>query len=147
MKIIVLILAILLLITNFSAQNFRDEFDKPELDPSWMLIRNPDNSLWNLSERQNFLRLKGFTVTLDDTEVPPVFIGRNQLNSDFEATTEVDFIPKNDNEVAGIVLRQNERQHYEFGIRKKTARDANYICAMQLEAFALFCKLNQYQTA
>lgn len=118
MKILSIILAILVSVTSFSAQNFHDEFDKTELDSSWSFVRNLDKSRWSLSERANFLRLKGSTVTLDDTEVPPVFIGRKQLQNDFEAKTEIDFQPKNDNEVAGMVLRQNERNHYEFGIRK-----------------------------
>ena len=119
MKTLVVILALLFSVTPFRAQNFRDDFEKNTLDPSWILIRNLDQSRWSLSERAGFLRLKGSTVTLDDTEVPPVFVGRRQQQSDFEALTQIDFQPKKDNETAGITLRQNERHHYEFGIRKR----------------------------
>lgn len=119
MKVAVIIFTILACFTNFFAQSFRDEFDKKELDSSWNFVRNPDQSHWSLGERTGFLRLKGSTVTLDDTEVAPVFVGRKILQTDFEATTEIDFQPKKVNEVAGIVLRQNERHYYEFGIRKK----------------------------
>ena len=119
MKIIIVVFSILFLLTNSIAQNFRDEFDRRELDTSWNFVRNLEKSRWGLDERNGFLRLKGSTVTLDDLEVPPVFIGRKQLVNDFEATTEIDFQPKKNNETAGIVLRQNERAHYELGIRKK----------------------------
>jgi acetyl esterase/lipase len=101
------------------AQNYRDEFDKNELDSNWVFVQNLDKSRWSLSEKVSVLRLKGSTVTLDDTEVPPVFVGRKIGQSEFQATTEVDFQPKNDNETAGIALRQNERHHYEFGVRRK----------------------------
>lgn len=118
-KISTAILTILLLLSISPAQNFRDEFEKSELDSSWNFVRNLEKSRWSLSEKKGFLRLKGSTVTLDDLEVPPVFVGRKQAQNDFEATTEIDFQPNKDNETAGMVLRQNERAHYQFGIRKK----------------------------
>ncbi len=96
-----------------------DNFDQSQIDQNWTTIRNPDKSKISLTERTNFLRLKGSTVTLDDLEVSPIFIGRKIGQTDFEATTEIDFQPKKENEIAGIVLRQNERHHYEFGIRKQ----------------------------
>ncbi len=118
MKIHAVIVTILLLATAIFAQNFRDDFEKSELDSSWNFVRNLEKSRWSLIERVNFLRLKGSTVTLDDTEVAPSFIGRKIGQTDFEATTQIDFQPKNSNDTAGITLRQNERHHYEFGIRK-----------------------------
>lgn len=119
MKIVKVILCCLFSISTIFAQNFRDDFDITSLDSSWNFVRNLDSSRWTLSERAGFLRLKGSTVTLDDTEVPPVYVGRKSGQNEFEATTEIDFQPKKDNETAGFTLRQNERAHYEFGIRKK----------------------------
>ena len=115
-------LASLLILTIFSstisAQISRDDFDKSELDSNWNFVRNLDKSRWSLTERANFLRLKGSTVTLDDTEVAPVFVGKKPSQTDFEATTQIDFQPQQINETAGMTIRQNERQHYEFGIQK-----------------------------
>jgi acetyl esterase/lipase len=112
-------LAISIFGQNTSSIISRDEFNKTEIDSNWSVIRNLDKTRWNLTERPDFLRLKGSTVTLDDLEVPPVYVGRKIGQTEFEATTAIDFQPKNDNEVAGIVVRQNERHHYEFGIRKQ----------------------------
>ncbi len=103
---------------NVFAQIRRDEFDKPNFSADWNFVRNPDKPRFSTIERNGFLRLKGSTVTLEDLEVSPVFIGQKMLNPDFEATTQIDFQPKSANESAGIALRQNERQHYEFAIRK-----------------------------
>lgn len=119
MKINAVILIFTLYITFSFGQKFRDEFANNELDSSWIFVRNLEKTRWSLTERQSFLRLKGSTVTLDDLEVPPVYVGRKISNADFEATTQIDFQPKNENETAGITLRQSERAHYEFGIRKK----------------------------
>lgn len=118
MKIWAITAAVLVLAADLAAQNFRDDFSTTGLDPGWTFVRPLERSRWSLSERTNFLRLKGSTVTLDDTEVPPVHVGRKFGVSDFETTTQIDFQPKKENEAAGIVLRQNEQHHYEFGIRK-----------------------------
>lgn len=115
MKTLFTLIASLLIVLPVSAQ--RDDFDSPNLAPSWRFVRNLDASRWSLAERAGFLRLKGSTVTLDDTEVPPVYVERRALPKDFEATASLDFDPKLPNETAGLALRLNERQHYEFGIR------------------------------
>jgi len=88
MKIFLISFAILISTINSSAQNFREEFDNNQLDSSWNFVRNLDKSRWSLTERKGFIRLKGSTVTLDDTEVPPVYIGRKQGQNDFEATCD-----------------------------------------------------------
>lgn len=119
MKIKAVILIILSSSLVAFSQNFSDDFDKNNIDPSWNFVRNLDKSRWSLTERQNFLRLKGSTVTLDDTEVAPTYIGRKIGQAEFEATAQVDFQPNQINETAGIVVRQNERHHYQFGIRKQ----------------------------
>ncbi len=96
----------------------RDEFDTIDLGPKWQVVRNLDHSHWSLTERPNFLRFTGSTVTLDDLEVPPVYIGQKIENTDFEATSQIDFQPRTQYETAGLALRQNERQRYEFAIRR-----------------------------
>lgn len=108
-----------MIVLPVSAQ--RDDFDSPVLSPSWQTVRNLGASRWSLTERAGFLRLKGSTVTLDDTEVPPVYFERKSLPKDFEATVSLDFEPGKPNETAGLALRLNERQHYEFGVRKSVS--------------------------
>ncbi|HNU09075.1 MAG TPA: hypothetical protein PKO33_15005, partial [Pyrinomonadaceae bacterium] len=119
MKTLFTLIASLMIVLPVSAQ--RDDFDSPVLSPSWQTVRNLGASRWSLTERAGFLRLKGSTVTLDDTEVPPVYFERKSLPKDFEATVSLDFEPGKPNETAGLALRLNERQHYEFGVRKSVS--------------------------
>jgi alpha-N-arabinofuranosidase len=95
----------------------RDEFNQQKLDVRWDFVRNLEGTRWSLTERPGWLRLHGSTVTLDDTEAPPVFVGRRQQHFECEATTQVDFQPNRDGEEAGMALRMNDRHHYELGIR------------------------------
>lgn len=96
----------------------RDDFAQNGLDVRWVAVRNLERARWSLTEKPGWLRLKGSTVTLDDTEVPPVFLGRRQQHFDCEATTRVDFQPSRTGEEAGLALRMNDRHHYELGIRR-----------------------------
>jgi len=95
----------------------RDEFAGAKLDFTWNFVRNLDPVTWSLTERPGWLRLKGSTVTHDDTDFPPVFFGRRQQHFDAEATAQIDFRPARDGEEAGLALRQNDRHHYELGLR------------------------------
>jgi acetyl esterase/lipase len=96
----------------------RDDFSQPRLALPWNFVRNLERTRWSLAERPGWLRLKGSSVTLDDTEVAPVFVGRRQQHFESEMTTQVDFQPTRQDEEAGLALRMNDRHHYEFGIRR-----------------------------
>jgi len=96
----------------------RDDFSQPRLALPWNVVRNLEPTRWSLAERPGWLRLKGSSVTLDDTEAAPVFVGRRQQHFESEVTTQVDFQPQQDGDEAGLALRMNDRHHYEFGIRR-----------------------------
>jgi alpha-N-arabinofuranosidase len=100
------------------AAQVRDEFSQPKLALPWNSVRNLETTRWSLAERPGWLRLKGSSVTLDDTEVAPVFVGRRQQYFESEITTQVDFQPAREGEEAGLALRMNDRHHYEFGIKR-----------------------------
>ncbi|MFT3745905.1 MAG: alpha/beta hydrolase fold domain-containing protein [Pyrinomonadaceae bacterium] len=103
---------------NIAAQQFRDDFAAGSLDSGWNTIREPERSRISISSRPGFLQLRGSTVTLDDTEVAPVFIGRKLSTNTFQADAKLEFDPTKENETAGVVLRRSERERFEFGIRK-----------------------------
>ena len=103
------------------AEPSRDDFDAAKLDVRWSFVRNLDPARLSLTERPGWLRLKGSTVTLDDTDFPPVSVLRRQQHLDAEAATLVNFNPTREGEEAGLTLRQNERHHYEIGIRRAAA--------------------------
>ncbi|HEX8502035.1 MAG TPA: family 43 glycosylhydrolase [Pyrinomonadaceae bacterium] len=103
------------------AEAARDDFAAPGLAHAWSFVRNLDPARLSLTERPGWLRLKGSAVTLDDAEAPPVFVARRQQHLDAEAVTQLDFNPARVGEEAGLAIRQNERHHYEIGVRRAAA--------------------------
>jgi alpha-N-arabinofuranosidase len=109
------------------AEERRDEFSAAKLGLPWNSVRNLEMARWSLTERPGWLRLKGAAATLDDTEAPPVFIGRRQQYFETEITTAIDFQPTKPGEEAGLALRMNNRHHYEFGIARDGEQRVVYL--------------------
>ena len=97
----------------------RDEFTATTFGLPWNFLRNPHEENYSLTERPGWLRLRGSAVTLNDQD-SPTFVGRRQTDLACEASTRLSFSPKNENEEAGLVLRGNDKNHYEIGV---TLRD------------------------
>lgn len=70
-------------------------------------------SFWLLTEKSGSLRLKGTAInfTTDDS---PSFIGRRQAAFNLTASAKVIFIPKVENEEAGLVVRADDKNHYDL---------------------------------
>lgn len=129
-KPVTLLFLLSFLALDVAAQEFRDDFNGNSLKPGWSFVREPDRNRFDLGKRSGMLALRGSTVTLADTEVAPVFIGRRLDGKDFAATASIEFSPARANETAGLALRKSEREYYEFGIRLKgTAREV-YVLAV-----------------
>ena len=99
------------------AEPSRDDFSATKLALSWNFVRNLERTRWSLTDRPGWLRLKGASATLEDTQAPPVFVGRRQQHFESEITTQLDFQPARPADEAGLALRMNDRHHYEIGIR------------------------------
>ena len=99
----------------------RDEFDQPVLELQWNFLRNPYSADVSLSERPGWLRLNGSAVTLNDQD-SPAFVGRRQTDLACRASTRLSFNPQRENEEAGLVVRGNDKNHYEIGITLKNGR-------------------------
>nr|WP_277819872.1 hypothetical protein [Actinomadura sp. RB99] len=86
-----------------------DQFDGPELDPSWTMLRTPRERWWSLTDRPGRLRLRLRPEGLADV-ANPSFVGRRQRHPEFAAFTALDFAPGDDEE-AGLALMQNNDFH------------------------------------
>jgi alpha-N-arabinofuranosidase len=93
----------------------RDEFDAKSFALQWNFLRNPNAVDYSLTERPGYLRLKGSAVNMSNQD-SPTFVGRRQVDFDCVASTLVEFDPKSENEEAGLVVRQNDRFHYDLGV-------------------------------
>ncbi len=92
-------------------------FDEESLDLHWNYLRNPNMADYSLTERPGFLRLNGSAISISDQD-SPTFVGRRQTNLTCEVSTLLHFDPKHENEEAGLVIRQNDRFHYEIGVTR-----------------------------
>ena len=85
----------------------RDDFDRLDLDRHWSFVRTPSNSVLSLTERPGWLALHPQPDGINDVGCP-AFICRPQSSWEFTASGVLSFAPRNEQDVAGIVLRQNE---------------------------------------
>jgi xylan 1,4-beta-xylosidase len=97
----------------------REDFTSAELGLDWNYLRNPDPELYSLSERPGFLRLRGSADGLDDA-ASPAWLGRRQCHFVVHAATRLEFRPETEGEEAGLVLRMNERHHYEIFVTRRS---------------------------
>jgi len=98
----------------------RDDFASPKLGLTWNHLRTPDRALYSLDERPGYLRLRGAGVGLDDA-ASPAWLGRRQCHFAVTVATCVEFQPETEREEAGLVVRMNERHHYEIFVTRRGA--------------------------
>ncbi len=99
-------------------QNKRDNFDKPELQPEWNFLRNPDPKDWSIIKTSGKLILNGNAFNLNDV-ASPAFLGMRQQHINFKAETLLEFNATKPNEEAGLTMYMNFKQHYEFALTKR----------------------------
>ncbi len=91
---------------------WKDDFNAPTLSFEWNMIRTPE---------ENWYRIENGKLILSAIEkniynkVNPAFLGRRQQHITFTAKTAFAFTPKTDNELAGMVLLQNESNNIVVG--------------------------------
>jgi alpha-N-arabinofuranosidase len=96
----------------------RDDFTSPELALPWNYLRNPDPTRSSLTERPGYLRLRGSASGLDDV-ASPAWVGRRQRHFGVHVATSLEFLPEAETEEAGLVVRMNERHHYEIFVSRR----------------------------
>jgi len=104
-----------------SAEPARDDFTSQKLGLCWNYLRNPDSELYSLDERPGYLRLRGGAYGLDDV-ASPAWVGRRQCHFAVRVAASLEFEPANEREEAGLVVRMNERHHYEVFVTQRGGR-------------------------
>jgi alpha-N-arabinofuranosidase len=89
----------------------RDEFDQKVLHPDWVFLRTPHEQWYNLKDKKGYLTIKLRPEMCSGTENPS-FIGRRQQHAFGSASVSMNFLPKNDDEKAGLLIFQNEEHFY-----------------------------------
>ncbi len=89
----------------------RDNFDLPSLNINWEFLRTPHEQWYDLKSRKGFLSLKLRPETCSG-EMNPTFLGRRQQHLTGSASIALDFLPRAENEKAGLLVFQNETHFY-----------------------------------
>jgi alpha-N-arabinofuranosidase len=85
----------------------------------WNYIRNPHSENFILEDNNRKIQLKGTSVTLNDLEDSPSFIGVRQRDFEAEFKAALSFDPKSNGEEAGITIYMNETHHYEIALLRE----------------------------
>lgn len=89
----------------------KDDFETEKLSYSWLFLKTPRTQWHSLSQRQGFLTLQVRPETCSKN-VNPSFLGHRQQHLKGEASIALEFLPKAENEKAGLVIFQNEKHFY-----------------------------------
>lgn len=98
---------------KFSDINGLDEFTSTSLNKYWTFIRTPRTEWWSLTKRKGFLRIDLRPETISD-QANPSFIGKRQEHKSFAATVKMEFVPKTENETAGLVVVRDNNYYFRY---------------------------------
>jgi alpha-N-arabinofuranosidase len=90
-----------------------DDFEAGELGLVWNTVHPPQKEFYSLTANPGYLRLYLQPEVIQEI-CNPAFVGRRQQHKEFQATTVLEFLPKTDNEEAGLVLLSDDRFNYVF---------------------------------
>ena len=101
-------------ITHFNNGNFVDnqKFDNSKLDFSWIHIRTPEKTFYSVEKGK--LNITPQPISIEQMGSPAALV-RRQQHTNFSAETQLEFIPKAENEFAGLTLYQTESHFYIIG--------------------------------
>ncbi|KJS56118.1 glycoside hydrolase [Streptomyces rubellomurinus subsp. indigoferus] len=86
----------------------RDDFDRAELHPRWISVRERPEQLCTTKERSGWLTLRAAGASLDENDA--VFVGRRQQHLACRARALID--PADGR--GGLAVRLDEQHHYEI---------------------------------
>ena len=104
---------------------FNDNFTSSKLDYRWIGLRGPREQF--ITTTKKGLTITPFATNIKEMKPTSTLFYRQQHNS-FSLTTTIDYKPKSDKELAGVVALQNEGSNYVFGI---TMKDKDYYVVLQ----------------
>jgi xylan 1,4-beta-xylosidase len=101
-------------IPNFNNGNFTstEEFNTTKLDYSWVFIRTPEKQFHSIIKGK--LILEPLPISIEEQKTPAAIV-RRLKHTNFTIETQMDYMPKTENNFAGLTLFQNEKFQLLFG--------------------------------
>lgn len=95
---------------------FTDDFTSKKLNFKWIGLRGPREAF--ISTTKKGLEIHPFATNIKALKPTSTLFLRQQHNN-FSLTTTLEYKPKSEKDLAGIVALQNENSNYVFGITQK----------------------------
>lgn len=95
--------------------NWTDDFNRPSLDPFWLMLRAPGDKPDMRVEHGELLLTPGWAGLSGKDH--PVFLSRRVQHARFTVTTTLD-VPAERGVEAGLALFQSEKNHYFLAVRQ-----------------------------
>jgi alpha-N-arabinofuranosidase len=90
---------------------YRDNFNEDKLQLHWLMLRNPKEKWYDLSERKGFLKMNLRPEIVQDN-VNPSFLAHRQQHQRGYASVAMNFNAADSNEKAGIIAYKDGRFYY-----------------------------------
>lgn len=104
------------------------DFEKDNIEPEWLFLRNPNCENYQLKNGKLFLKLTPKKLT--DEKYSPTFMAVRQPDVKFVIETEMEFEPNKIGEEAGLAAYVNPMHHYR--ICKCRKFDGDYIAVERI---------------
>jgi xylan 1,4-beta-xylosidase len=97
-------------------------FNQKQLDYAFVMLRNPREDMYSLSEREGFLRLYLSKEKLCEKSNPS-YIGVRQQGYSYQVSTLLDFMPRQEGEEAGLSVLQSNFYHIRFSKKMENKQE------------------------
>lgn len=95
---------------------YTEDFSEENLDYRWIGLRGPREAF--MEQNKKGVEITPFETNIKEVKPTSTLFYRQQHNT-FSFTTTMEYKPKSENDLAGVVALQNEGSNYVFGITKK----------------------------
>ena len=95
---------------------YTEDFSEENLDYRWIGLRGPREAF--MEQAKKGVEITPFQTNIKEVKPTSTLFYRQQHNT-FSFTTTMEYKPKSENDLAGVVALQNEGSNYVFGITRK----------------------------
>ncbi|MEW2921731.1 glycoside hydrolase family 43 protein [Muricauda sp. ANG21] len=109
---------------------YTEDFSSDLLDYRWIGLRGPREAF--MEQTKNGLEINPFETNIKELKPTSTLFYRQQHRT-FSFSTTLNYKPKSEKDLAGVVALQNERSNYVFGVTKK---DKDYVLVLEKNSFS-----------
>ncbi len=104
---------------------YTEDFSSDKLDFRWIGLRGPREAF--IEQTKKGLEITPYETNIKQVKPTSTLFYRQQHNS-FSFTTTLEYQPKSEKDLAGVVALQNENSNYVFGVTRK---DKDYFVVLE----------------